>query len=73
MRSLQAFLPVGRGELAKVALLATNVFVLLVPGLLKRHVGIYELMLVAAGGLALSTVRYAFVDRVGSGSPRGRS
>jgi AAA family ATP:ADP antiporter len=37
----------------------------LVPGLLKRHVGVYELMLVAAGGLTLSTVIYAFVERVG--------
>jgi AAA family ATP:ADP antiporter len=38
----------------------------LVPGLLKESVGIYELMLVAAGGLALSTVIYGFVDRVGN-------
>jgi AAA family ATP:ADP antiporter len=38
----------------------------LVPGFLKHHVDIYGLMIVAAGGLALSTVIYAFVDRTGS-------
>ena len=37
----------------------------LVPGFLKHHVDIYGLMMVAAGGLALSTVIYAFVDRLG--------
>jgi AAA family ATP:ADP antiporter len=41
----------------------------LVPGLLQHHVGVYELMLVAAGGLALSTVIYGFVDRVGTKQP----
>ena len=38
----------------------------LVPGLLKHHVGMYELMLVAAGGLALSTMIYVFIERVGA-------
>ncbi len=41
----------------------------LVPGFLKHHVDLYGLMLVAAGGLALSTVIYAFVDRTGSKAP----
>jgi AAA family ATP:ADP antiporter len=38
----------------------------LVPGFLKHHVDLYGLMLVAAGGLALSTFIYAFVDRAGA-------
>jgi AAA family ATP:ADP antiporter len=37
----------------------------LVPGFLKHHVDLYGLMLVAAGGLALSTFIYVFVDRAG--------
>ena len=35
----------------------------LVPGFLKGHADVYELMLVAGGGLAVSTAIYAFVDR----------
>jgi AAA family ATP:ADP antiporter len=41
----------------------------LVPGFLKHHVDIYGLMLVAAGGLGLSTLVYAFVDRTPSKAP----
>jgi AAA family ATP:ADP antiporter len=41
----------------------------LVPGLLKHHVGIYGMMIVAAGGLVLSTVIYGFIDRSGSKVP----
>ena len=35
----------------------------LVPGLLHRYIGTYELMLAAAGGLVLSTAIYGVVDR----------
>jgi ATP:ADP antiporter, AAA family len=41
----------------------------LVPNFLKHYVDLYGLMLVAAGGLALSTLVYAFVDRAGSKLP----
>jgi AAA family ATP:ADP antiporter len=41
----------------------------LVPGFLAQRVDIYGMMMIAAGGLALSTVIYAFVDRTGSKSP----
>jgi AAA family ATP:ADP antiporter len=41
----------------------------LVPGLLKHHVGIYGMMIVAAGGLLLSTAIYGFIDRTGAKAP----
>jgi AAA family ATP:ADP antiporter len=44
----------------------------LVPGLLKHHVGIYGMMIVAAVGLVVSTVIYSFIDRTGSKAPEAK-
>jgi AAA family ATP:ADP antiporter len=41
----------------------------LVPRALQHHVGMFELMPIAAGGLAVSTVLYAFIDRSDAKAP----